>query len=160
MKTVEVYLLFSSHWKYVTHVRMRVCECVCVCDCGGYMGHGVRLLNIFRIYHGNYIQKDGTHTHTLCEWVSAGITVVLFSFQSPKGLTDFPFTGFNFNLYTDLNNFTLKSRIVAIVWNTKCAPRSYQYAHKGFSIHVHEFNRLKIARARALTLTHIHGSGN
>lgn len=116
------------------------------------MGHGVRLLNIFRIYHGNYIQKD---VMCMCAsecWHNGGF----IRFQSPKGLTDFPFTGFNFNLYTDLNNFTLKSRIVAIVWNTKCAPRFAPiYEHKGF-----QYMCTNLTQIENSALTHRHKSGN
>lgn len=89
-----------------------------------------RFLNNFRISHGNYVRKR--RTHCIYEIVCSH-NRGLARFQSPKGLTDFPFTEFNFNLYTDLNNFTLKSRIVAIVSYPKCALRSHQSEHKSFS---------------------------
>lgn len=72
-------------------------------------------------------------------------------FQSVKGLTDFPFVELNFNLYTDLNNFTLKSRIVAIVSNVKWAPRFARHHSKHRQI-VHMANtklsELKITKMR------------
>lgn len=48
------------------------------------------------------------------------MNVILFGFNLQKGLTDLPSADLNFNLnFTDLNNFTFTSQIVAIVWSAK-----------------------------------------
>lgn len=108
--------------------------------------------SIFRYCHEIYFSEKGMrpayaiYIYIQCVCVCLHNRGLLSRFQSPNGLTDFPFAKLNFNLYIDLNNSTLKSRIVAIVSSSKM--RTEVVPHERFYNTSGWIYRLKIAKMR------------